>query len=116
MPSQPPVEAFDRFSRVGAAVAACRRALADFKDSRSLIGRMAAQGQVLSALREAREAREAVKDWLAGLYEERRLLDARWPQVEVSELRGLALQYRYADRWSKELGDWIFELESAIGK
>lgn len=107
----PPPHA-DLFLRVGGAVQAAKAVFSRREKSISALARALVSPEIVSALRQVREARESLRRTLEELEVRLKDFDDRWPAVSATELTTLASSFAFVSRWMSELSEWQFRLEN----
>jgi curved DNA-binding protein CbpA len=100
------------FLRAGSAVQVARGVSQRFEKANSALARALLSPEIAEALRQIREASEAVRKADDELADELRALDARWPDVSPEELAALASSFKFLARWQAQLSEWEFRLST----
>ena len=100
------------FLRAGSAVQAARAVSQRLEKANSALARALLSPEIAEALRQIREACEAVRKADNELADELRALDARWSDVSPDELSALASSFKFLARWQAQLSEWEFRLST----
>jgi curved DNA-binding protein CbpA len=100
------------FLRAGSAVQVARAVSQRFEKASSALARALLSPEIAEALRQIREACEAVRKADDELADELKALDARWPDVSPDELSALASSFKFLARWQAQLSEWEFRLST----
>jgi curved DNA-binding protein CbpA len=100
------------FMRAGSAAHAARGVLARLENTTTSLARALLRPEIVSALKEVREAIRSVQNTQDELRERLASLDARWPDVTRAELSALASSFAFVSRWALQLSEWEFRLEN----
>lgn len=100
------------FLQAGRAVQTARAVSQRLGSARSGLARALLSPEIAAALRQIREAFEAVQKADEELAEQLENLDTQWPDVSPDELSALATSFRFLTRWKVQLSEWEFRLSS----